>query len=336
MKNSTFKLLGIVCLLLLLQSYSSDKISPLSPPDEFEILVKHLEINLNYLESTDGSAIVSATEVYTNIKNKRYLVIDIRRDDYFDDGHVKGSKNIKVANLLKFFKNKVTTEKYDKVILTCYSGQSAAYYASLLRMYGFKNTYSMNWGMSSWGKSYAEKRWTRRSTNDFKDQVETTNNIKGELGARPVLSTGKTTADAILKARIEYLFTIPYKSYVTKAPAFFESRNDFYLINYWDKKNYDELHIIGAVHYTPIISLNSTSNLYTLPLGKKIVMYDGTGQKTAYVIAYLNVLGYEVNNLAYGANRVMNLVLLEKGAGWDAFSDQEIHSYPVKKNLYLE
>jgi len=336
MKKSAFTIVGFLCLLMFLQSFKTVNTSPVNPPDEFEILVKHLETSLNYLNTTDGSAIVSAKEIFENIKNKRYLVIDLRRDDYFDDGHIKGSKNIKAANLLKFFKNKVTPEKYDKVIVTCYSGQSAGYYASLLRMYGFKNAYSMNWGMSSWGKAYAERMWTRRSTDDFKSEVESTDNSKATKGARPTLSTGKTTAEAILKARIEHLFTVPYKSYITKAPAFFEARNDFYLINYWDKTNYDTLHIKGAVHYAPQTSLTSTTDLYTLPLDKKIVMYDGTGQKTAYAIAYLNVLGYEVNNLAYGANRVMNSTLLEKGAGWDAFSTKEIHSYPVKKNLYAE
>lgn len=336
MKKSAFTIVGFLCLLMFLQSFKTVQTTIVNPPDEFEILVKHLETSLQYLNSTDGSAIIPAKEIFENIKNKRYLVIDLRRDDYFDDGHIKGSKNIKAANLLKFFKSKVTPEKYDKVILTCYSGQSAGYYASLLRMYGFKNAYSMNWGMSSWGKDYAERMWTRRSTNDFKNEVETINNSKLELGARPMLSTGETTAEAILKARIEHLFTVPYKSYITKAPAFFETRNDFYLINYWTKANYDELHIKGAVHYTPVTSLKSTTHLYTLPLNKKIVMYDGTGQKTAYAIAYLNVLGYEVSNLAYGANRVMNATLLEKGAGWDAFSAQEIHNYPVKKNLYSE
>jgi len=336
MKKSAFTIVGFLCLLMFLQSFKTIDTTTSNPPDEFEILVKHLETSLDYLNSTDGTAIVSAKEVFENIKNKRYLVIDLRRDDYFDDGHIKGSKNIKAANLLKFFKSKVTPEKYDKVIITCYSGQSAGYYASLLRMYGFKNAYSMNWGMSSWGKAYAERMWTRRSTDDFKNEVETTNNAKSELGARPTLSTGKTTATDILKARIEHLFTVPYKSYIVKAPALFEARNDFYLINYWNKENYDEIHIKGAVHYTPASSLTSTTDLYTLPLDKKIVMYDGTGQKAAYAVAYLNVLGYEVSNLGYGANRVMNSTLIEKGEGWDAFSAKEIHDYPVKKNLYSE
>ena len=337
MKKTAFKFVGFVCLLLFLQSFKPINTTPVNPPDEFEILVKHLETSLSYIQSEEVPAIVSAKEIFENIKNKRYLVIDLRRDDYFDNGHIKGSKNIKAADLLRFFKSKVTPEKYDKVIITCYSGQSAGYYASLLRMYGFKNAYSMNWGMSSWGKAYAERMWTRRSTNDFSDEVETTINHKPELlSTRPILSTGKTTAAAILKARIEHLFTVPYKTYITKAPAFFETRNDFYLINYWDKKNYDELHIKGAVHYAPKSSLLSTTDLYTLPLDKKIVLYDGTGQKTAYAIAYLNVLGYEVTNLAYGANRLMNATLLEKGAGWDAFSPKEIHNYPVKKNLYSE
>ena len=52
-----------------------------------------------------------------------------------------------------------------------------------------------------------------------------------------------------------------------------------------------------------------------------------TGQSAAYIVAYLNILGYDVANLAYGANSYMNEQLIEKG--WNGFSEKEIKNFPV-------
>ncbi len=52
-----------------------------------------------------------------------------------------------------------------------------------------------------------------------------------------------------------------------------------------------------------------------------------TGQSAAYAIAYLQVLGYDTYNLAYGANGYMNTTLNSKG--WNGFSAKETHNYPV-------
>ena len=45
------------------------------------------------------------------------------------------------------------------------------------------------------------------------------------------------------------------------------------------------------------------------------------------MVAYLNVLGYDTGNLAYGANSFMNELLKEKGL--DAFSNKEINMFPI-------
>ena len=65
----------------------------------------------------------------------------------------------------------------------------------------------------------------------------------------------------------------------------------------------------------------------TLPADKKILVSCDTGQTAAYVVAYLQILGYDVYNLGYGANSYMNSVLTEKG--WNGFSSKETQNYPV-------
>jgi hypothetical protein len=44
-------------------------------------------------------------------------------------------------------------------------------------------------------------------------------------------------------------------------------------------------------------------------------------------VAYLNLLGYDTGNIAYGANSFMNKTLKEKN--WDAFTKKEVNMYPV-------
>jgi hypothetical protein len=57
------------------------------------------------------------------------------------------------------------------------------------------------------------------------------------------------------------------------------------------------------------------------------LVYSETGLESAYIVAYLNVLGYDAANLAYGANGFINNKLKQKTS--DAFTNKEINMYPV-------
>ncbi len=309
-------------------SFASNKIDslPINPPNEFEILVNYFETNNNFINS-DTQLIIPADEVKKNMKNAKYHVIDVRSDSWFEYGHLKGANNVKSEDLLSYFETKISPADYEKIVLICYSGQSAAYYASLLRLAGFGNVFSMKWGMSSWRVDFAENSWLKNIKNDFADKLETNENVKPEKGTHPSLSTGKSDAKEILRARLEKAFATPYKDYIVKSADVFEDPTNYYIANYWNQDKYNGGHIPGAVQYQPNTSLSSTTDLYTLPTDKKIAVYCSTGQRAAYVVAYLNVLGYEVGNIAYGANSFMNKELKEKN--WDAFTKKEVNMYPV-------
>lgn len=301
-----------------------DTITPLS---EFELLVNHFEVNNNFINSQDAPAFVLADEVKKNTKNTKYHVIDIRNESWFDYGHIKNAKNVKSADLLSYFETKITPAEYDKIVLVCYSGQSAAYYSALLRLAGYGNVYNMKWGMSSWRVDFAENSWLKNIKNDFAEKLETTENEKPKKGTYPLLNTGKTDAKEILRARLEKAFATPYKEYILKSADIFTNPTNYYVVNYWDQSTYNNGHIPGAVHYQPNSSLSSTTDLYSLPTDKKIAMYCSTGQNAAYAVAYLNVLGYDVGNIAYGANSFMNKKMKENK--WGAFSKKEINMYPI-------
>lgn len=325
MKKSSILLTAIfIFSTVLFSSFTSMDNSRLNPPDEFETLVNYLETNNNFINGE--LPIIMAEEVKKNFKNTKYHIIDIRSEGWFDYGHIKNAANVNSADLLTYFESTINPTDFDKIVLVCYSGQSAAYYASLLRIAGYGNVYNMKWGMSSWREDFADNSWSKNVKNDFADKLETVENAKPEKGSHPILNTGKIGAENILKTRLEKLFATPYKEFIVKSLEIFENPDNYYIVNYNSADKYSSGHIPGAVNYEPT-SLSITTSLLTLPTDKKVVVYEATGQKSAYIIAYLNVLGYETGNVAYGENSFMNGVLKEKGL--DAFTKKEINMYPV-------
>lgn len=294
-----------------------------NPPGEFETLLEYLENDIHFLKG-DDFPIILANDVRKNLKNPKQHIIDIRTDSWFEYGHIKNAANVASADLLNYFETKIKPEEYDQIVMVCYSGQSAAYFTSLLRLSGYDNVYSMKWGMSSWREDFAEGTWLKNTGNDFATNLEVEEKAKEEKGNYPTLTTGKTEATDILKARLDALFAIPYKEHIIKSEDLFEDPSNFYIVNYWDEEKCDG-HIPGSLHYQPNASI--TKDLNTIPSNEKVVIYEETGQKAAYVVAYLNVLGYDAGNLAYGENGFMNNLL--KKTGGDAFTKKEINMFPV-------
>jgi len=327
MKKVTFYFVLLLMTTALFSSFKSANTQVSDPPTEFEQLVKYLETNGNFINSELAPALILASELKENLKNKQNLVIDIRNADWFAYGHVKGAKNVQPLELFNYFENEIDPATYDKITLICYSGQSASYYTSLLRLYGFDNVYSLKWGMSSWADEFATNMWVKNSKDEFTEQLEKTTNTKPSKGATPNLTTGKTEVSEILKARIQEAFAKPYKEFIVKSEAAFETPEDYFIVNYVDEDLYNTGHLKGAVNYQPNMSLASGTDLYTLPVDKKILVNSDTGLSSAYVVAYLHVLGYDVYNLAYGSTSYMNSVLVEMDKnGW---SKDEIKNFTV-------
>lgn len=299
----------------------------IDPPNEFETLLSFLETNRDFINTNAAPALIPADEVKKNLKNPKYHIIDIRSATWFEYGHIKNAVNVQPSDLLNHFENSISPSEYDKIILICYSGQSAAYFTGLLRIAGYDNTHSMNWGMSSWRVDFAENSWLKNTSDDFAAKLETAAHEKGAKGSAPEVATGKSDGEAILRARLEKAFATPYKESIVKSGLAFENPNDYYIIDYNGSERYAMGHIPQAVQYDPNGSLSSTADLLTLPTDKTILVYGPTGQETAYVVAYLNVLGYKTGNLAYGGNSFMHKNLKENN--WEAFTKKDVNMFPV-------
>lgn len=294
---------------------------------ETKILIDYLEANGNFINSKTSESLVTPDEVKKNLKNEKYLLIDIRTKSWFDYGHIKGAVNVDPVTFLSHFQTQITPGNFEKIVIICYSGQSAAYYTSLLRLAGYSNVYSMKWGMSSWRQDFAENAWLKNIGDAQANTLEKAANPKPAKGDYPALSTGKTDAKEILNERLALAFAKPYKEMTVEVKDFFVNPDQYMIVNYADEAIYNHGHIKKAVHYTPFKSLSAAEDLSSLPTDKKIVVYDNAGFIAAHAVAYLHLLGYDVANLAYGNNSFMNKEMVKMG--WDGFSAKEIGMNPV-------
>lgn len=283
--------------------------------DESEVLAAYLESATSPLGkdfvNSDLPTIMSAEELNTlNVTNQVYI-IDLRSAADFATGHIKNAHNVALADIVTHM-GTVNEANYTKIAIVCYTGQTAGYAASLLRLLGHSKVFSLKWGMCSWHADFAS-RWNNAISNTYATQFVATNTDKGANGAMPVLTTGKTTGQEILEARVSALLSEGFTPATVTAATVFGNPSGYYIVNYWPAAQYaDPGHIPGAIQYTPKETLKLSADLKTLPTDKPIVVYCYTGQTSAFITAYLRLLGYDAKSLMFGANSMIYDIMVTK------------------------
>lgn len=269
--------------------------------DESDLLVKYLEGNGDFI-NTAAPAMITASDVYTNVilQSKDWPVIDVRAAADFAAGHIDGAVNVTLAELVNYYRTNNLQNK-EKVVVTCYTGQSAAWGITLLRMLGFNNVFDLKFGMCSWNNQFAS-RWRNSVGNGRAASFVTTNYPKPAAGNLPVLATGKTTGAEILEARIQAVLAEGYSPASISNNDLYLNLSNYFIVNYWSADHYNWGHIEGAVQYTPKADLKLDASLKTLPTDKPVVIYCYTGQTSSHVAAFLRVLGYNAKSLSFGVN----------------------------------
>jgi rhodanese-related sulfurtransferase len=293
--------------------------------NEAELLYSFLEKSGNYINSDKFPSMVSAEDVYTNLKS--YFVIDIRDHADYTDGHIDGAVNVSVSGIIDYVSDSIAASAYDKIVIVCYSNNHASYTASMLRMLGYGNVYSMTFGMSAWDKNTASVKWLKNISDKYVGKLEIKDNPKHAKGNYPEIKTGESDAYAILKARAQKLLSAA--NFQIKVDTLFAHPEKYYIINYWPHVQYQIGHVPGAVQYTPKTSLTKNTFLSTLPLDKPIVAYCYSGQQSSFLVAYLQLLGYNAVSLNFGANSFMHDKLISAGIGHAFIGADDIKNYPM-------
>jgi rhodanese-related sulfurtransferase len=284
--------------------------------DEARVLVEYLEANRSY--DVHGDFLVSASDIHTAMLTApdENMVLDVRKAKDFQAGHIPGVIHVELGALPAYLAGlSPAASTYEKVILVCYSGQSAAYATGVLRAMGYENVFNAMWGMAAWHNDFAGV-WHNAISNARATQfVSTASPPKNQPGALPALTTGFKDGAAILEARAADVVDKGFGPAKITDGTVFIHLDRYYIVNFWPEELYRAVgHIPGAINYDPSSSpfLLSTE-LTTLPTDQPVVIYSNSGQGSAYLAGYLRLLGYDARSLAAGANAMAYDRMVENG-----------------------
>ncbi|MFC2133129.1 rhodanese-like domain-containing protein [Bacteroidota bacterium] len=318
---------------------------------EFDIInaaefLYFLEEQGDFVNSEEAPGNILAEEVYSNLDN--YLIIDIRTRDVYSLGHIPNSINLQPSHFIEYLQS-IDTNSYEKIVLVSISGQSAAYYCCLLRMYGFNNVYVLKYGMASWHIDFAEIWLQAARTTDILDQFVNIDYPKGTVKPLPqvAVSNSTQTLQEKLRGRINSLIQLDfvendhfniftdlsitldelYQNYQpsdSSFPGFYIvclGDDDIYIDHargrLWEDGHPPTTVLIRAVN--PHWEMRSGKYLQTLPHDETIVVYCYDGHLSACFTAYLRILGYNVKSMLFGYNtlyhnRMLRYPVLEEKA----------------------
>ena len=292
-----------------------------------EVVVDHYKVMTDYMKAnnmdlnkmTDAWVVDAPTVNTTGIAT--YKILDLRSAADFALGHIEGATNTTMANVVT-----AATGATKPVLLVCYSGQNAAVALVALRLSGISNCKILKWGMSSWNPAF--DKWTANVANIGKGHANwsTTNTLKTPvLFALPALAKAEftaadTTGAKILAKRVAYLLSVGFKG--VNAADVLTTPTNYFLVNYWAEADVTTYgHIKGAYRLNETLLLGD--GMKNIDPASKVTVYCWTGQTSALVSAYLNVLGYDASGIKYGANAMINADLLK-----NKFSASQISNFP--------
>ncbi len=298
-----------------------------------QILLDEIVKRGDFINSENAPTLISAVEV-NSLLDSNILVVDLRGNKAYSEGHIKGAIQLKYKEILDYFQVKGIPE-YDKVVMVCYTGQTASYAASVLQLSGYKNVYAMSMGMCSWNKKFSKKRIAHSSDKLIK-KIDKRAKAKNEKTKLPELKCHTKSGVEILNQKAKDLLNAGYKAGAITIDQIISSPGRFYIVNYVEPEVYELGHLKGAVQYTPGKSLSLNTDLLTLPPDKIIVVYTASGELSAYVVAYLRMLGYDAQTLKYGANSFMNSLMLENNKMGTGFDEKLINNFETETSEYIE
>jgi len=290
-----FYLVAIVNVLFVTSCKHFPGDDPLAKP-EFEILTEYLvasDMDLDHvIKSAAGNKFVTAPAAIEDLAGK--YVIDIRSGESFAAGHIEGSVNTTIGNLL----NEAANAGDKPIVVACYSGQTACFATALLRLYGYTEAQALKWGMSSWNQT--TDTWTGKTGDSGEGQLSTSAAPENIQYPAPVLSTGMSDGESILKARVEAVIQEWGNAKVSSAEVV-ASPEDYFVNNFFSADHYVGFgHVEGAVRVNPLTIANGGTNF--LDSSKPVVTYCYTGQTSAVITAFLRVLGYDAKSMLFGMN----------------------------------
>jgi rhodanese-related sulfurtransferase len=293
------KLLSLIMVLAFIPMFLTTGCKKEEEKSDYDVLTEYIKANNLDLSAITTGLVVGGSGININKTDYSvadYYVMDVRAAADFDAGHIKDAHNVALTGIIE----EAAKANGKKILCVCYTGQTAARAAALLRMAGF-TAYSLKWGMSSWHSNFASK-WNSGA----KDVTSTNWLTTGDAPALveysdPTITSDKATGKEILDERIKAVLSLAWTESSTNVLA---DPSKYFINNYWPKTSWDAYgHISGA---SRIYDELNVDGLKYLDPSDDIVTYCYTGQTSAQVTAWLNVLGFEkAKSLSFGTNGII-------------------------------
>jgi len=263
-----------------------DGIADVTSTEATEITPLALEINPEVMTAVEnfykGLADVKGTTFANNIvsednfkammdNNEDYYLLSIRQEDAYNTSHIPG------AELLSWGKGMQEgfsmIPKDQKVVVYCYSGQTAGQTVASLRLLGY-DAVSLKGGMGVGAN--APLGWINKG---FVVETATSMAVDNYFADMP-----------------DHIYKIGQADFVEKVL----NGDDMFIIDMRAAADYEKGHIEGAVN----ISFNTamSDNLMNIPNDKEVFIYCYSGQTAGQAVATLNIAGINARSVNLGWN----------------------------------
>jgi rhodanese-related sulfurtransferase len=253
--------------------------------------------------------VITADALYENLNDgdtsNDPFIVSVRSAEHYALGHIPGAINIPWKGIAKP-ENLAKLPSDQPIVVYCYTGHTGQVAATVLRLLGY-DVQNLKFGMMGWTQNDEVLATTRFGPDtDQRDYpVETEANEATETYDYPVVSTGESDAQEIVRAAADAWLNSEDTKAVVSADSLFENlsdgdtSNDPVVLSVRSAEDYAKGHIAGAINIG-WSQIASAENLAKLPSDQPIMVYCYTGHTGQVATTVLGVLGYEASNIKYG------------------------------------
>jgi len=113
------------------------------------IIIIALLFGSTFLDAMRGIKQVGPAETTHLINHEKAVVLDVREDKEFDNGHIINSIHIPMAKVQERLKE-IEKHKNSPIVVSCRSGARSNSICGLLRKNGFENVSNLKGGLVAW------------------------------------------------------------------------------------------------------------------------------------------------------------------------------------------
>ncbi|RJQ43629.1 MAG: rhodanese-like domain-containing protein [Gaiellales bacterium] len=274
------------------------------------------------------AADVLAAKLADPAEKEKLTIVDIRKKEDFDKGHIEGAINIAYQEWASMA-NMAMLPAENKIIVVCYSGNTAAQTVAGMRILGH-DAAALKGGMEAWEAGKAQGTITALEGASNAVVMDPAMNEAAPAPSATWEPLSEAQHGDLMMAVDEYFMNMEGGGLNVITAADLKAKIDsgetaeMTLLDIRSAEDFTGVgHIEGAVN-VPFKAVAVPDNLSLLSKDKQVVVICYTGNTAAQAVTALNLLGYDAIALKYG---MMGWTQTPNTAGFISYLNAA--SYPV-------